>query len=1234
MFRQKTKNLPAKMKSRRRCASRSFIGSSYARRLHVETLEDRRLLAVFSVDNLNDSGAGSLRDAIGMANTTVGSDQITFSVTGTIVLASQLPTITDDLTITGPGQELLTLDAGDGTDDTFATLDGYRIFDIDDGNPSSNLEVTISDLTLTGSDLPGEGGSILSRENLTVANSIISGNSATFGGGILNAGGNLTVRNSTIGGNSAALSGGGILNDGTTHLVDSTIAGNQASNGGGVFNYSGTTTIVNSTLSGNSASGEGGGVFNSSNPPYSNPNIVNIYSSTISGNMASFGGGISNREEVTLNNTIVAKNTASNYSPDIDSFGPENIITGNFNLIGDGSGQFDLVNGFDGNQVGDAGSPIDPLLASLADNGGATQTHALLSASPAINFGDFFFDPNVFTPPLVNDQRGPGFNRVSGAAVDIGAFESQPFDASLLIVTTTVDELDFTNNEVSLREAITSSNENAGADVITFSLLFDTPQTIDLGSQLPTITDDLTINGPGADLLTLDAGDGADNTFGTGDGYRVIGINGFVAGGGGISVELRDLTVTGGDVAGLAGEDLLTFDEEGNGGGIASTEAGLTLERLQIKDNFAFGSGGGVDFSSDYGASIFDFRLAHSSITGNSALGTGGGFAIYGAPYARITTSTISENTATSIIFHPRSGGGGAISDTGLFLVSGSTITGNRGGGFLSGPASVEVVHTIVSHTIIAGNTIGFSGSPDFSDLHGFVNFNFDLDHSLIGSNEGTTLTEAPVGSPDINGNLIGTFANPIDPLLGPLADNGGPTPTHALLPGSPAIDAGVGSVPGATGPTSLYQFEETSTLQAAADAVGSLDGVYQGSVQLEQPTAPGLFGSAAKFDNDPANFIEVIAPGGLPASGLPTSELTVETWVNLDSFVSFGGIAAAAVDNGTEEAGWYFVSRDTQSFAFFLRTDGGGPGNVANTLLETTTLLETGKWYHVVATYDGATARLYVDGIQQASIAQAGDIVYPTTNDSGFVIGKYRDSNDNNPFDGTIDELGIYDRALSPEEVAFHALQGTLDQRGLPRVANGGIALRQDIGAFEVQAAPSADFDTDGDVDGADFLAWQRGFGTQIPNATLADGDADNDQDVDAADLGIWQGQFGSSALPLAASSAGSLKTAAPDAEQALTPPEATSVQNAFSASLIDAAFTAEWLGDVTGEEESPVQDDHVLLESVFSTPPQNVDITITATRTTEHEPIVSSSGEEAGTNNQWLTEELLEKVFGSPQL
>ena len=82
------------------------------------------------------------------------------------------------------------------------------------------------------------------------------------------------------------------------------------------------------------------------------------------------------------------------------------------------------------------------------------------------------------------------------------------------------------------------------------------------------------------------------------------------------------------------------------------------------------------------------------------------------------------------------------------------------------------------------------------------------------------------------------------------------------------------------------------------------------------------------------------------------------------------------------------------------------------------------------------------------------------------------------------------------------------------------------DIGAFEVQVAalPSADFDTDNDIDGKDFLSWQRGYGTTVPNGTIQDGDANNDLGVDAQGLGIWQEQFGTTPVAAVASETSTL--------------------------------------------------------------------------------------------------------------
>jgi hypothetical protein len=133
---------------------------------------------------------------------------------------------------------------------------------------------------------------------------------------------------------------------------------------------------------------------------------------------------------LTLNNTIVAGNFrgASPGSRD-DVF--VNVAFGSFidpgssnNLIGVDTGLSDISNGNSGNQIGTAAVPIDPRLGALANNGGPTKTHFLLSDSPALNAGSNGLALSETGSPLTTDQRGTGFPRINNTRVDIGAFEA------------------------------------------------------------------------------------------------------------------------------------------------------------------------------------------------------------------------------------------------------------------------------------------------------------------------------------------------------------------------------------------------------------------------------------------------------------------------------------------------------------------------------------------------------------------------------------------------------------------------------------------------------------------------------------------------------------------------------------------------------------------------------------------------------------------------------------------
>jgi hypothetical protein len=124
-----------------------------------------------------------------------------------------------------------------------------------------------------------------------------------------------------------------------------------------------------------------------------------------------------------LHNTLIAGNfrDATGTTPD-DVYGSLN-PGGDYNLIGDGTGMTGVSDGVNGNQVGSADAPIDPLLGPLLDNGGPTLTHALLSGSPAIHAGN-----NAYATDW--DQRGPGYPRIVNGIIDIGAFEVQAPAAS------------------------------------------------------------------------------------------------------------------------------------------------------------------------------------------------------------------------------------------------------------------------------------------------------------------------------------------------------------------------------------------------------------------------------------------------------------------------------------------------------------------------------------------------------------------------------------------------------------------------------------------------------------------------------------------------------------------------------------------------------------------------------------------------------------------------------------
>jgi len=568
---------------------------------------------------------------------------------------------------------------------------------------------------------------------LTITNGMAAG---SIGGGILNRG-SLTLSNVTVSGNSASGPGGGIYHDVATdcgptcvrvmQIFSCTISGNSAFEGGGIYNKTGYVALATSTISGNSAVDDG-------SSPGSGGGIYNtdrssfvINSSTISGNSARIGGGGWDG-----GSSVSVGNTiiAGNTAPTCPDF-CGTLASSGFNLIGNTSNTT-ITGTATGNQLN-----VDPLLGPLQDNGGATKTHALRAGSPAVDRGKTSSnstDQRGFTRPVDDPTIA---NATGGDGSDIGAYEVQ---GDLLpgcgnnVVTNNADSglgsLRFVIANVCVGENVTfASSVVSPIDLTSGELLIDKPTTI---------------MGPGANKLTVQRSASAVNDArifditSTGS-VTIAGLTiakGKIAniGAGILNQNASNLTVTGCVITGNAAHSGSRAGS--NGGGIDNESSGtVNLLNSTVSDNTATRDGAGI-FTA---AGIFNVK--NSTISGNTAARSGGGIAAGGT--VNLRSATIADNSA------------------------------NAGGGVHNLGTTINAANTILARNTTA--TIG----PDCNGALTSQGFNF------ISDNAGASIGPAQIT------DQIGTAAMPKDPLLGPLQDNGGPTPTRALLVNSPAIDKG-----------------------------------------------------------------------------------------------------------------------------------------------------------------------------------------------------------------------------------------------------------------------------------------------------------------------------------------------------------------------------------------------------------------------------------------------------------
>jgi uncharacterized repeat protein (TIGR01451 family) len=436
----------------------------------LESLEERLAPAGFRVTSLADSnaaGSGSLRRALTESNATAGPNQINILTPGTYNLTiagdDEGANVTGDLNL---ANQDVTIVNQSGSTVVINQTTNDRVFDISQTGPAIN--VTITGVTIQGGEAEGPGGGILVRgtSSVVLSNDIVQKNSADFGGGIgatdgavaiqnsliannsstfptagrgggglyLNGRGRVTIDNSEFTDNSAAGDGGGLLIRGHAKLTISSCTFNKnraGGNGGGLaLESDGSSDLTDATVSGNSAvTGGGLAVTGAGN--------IALINDTIAFNSAvTAGGAFAISGALAFFNTIVAKNTAAGAFPDVDNSGTAvYMVDWDHNFIGDNTGAADSfpagTPNINSSFVGSAGTPLDPLLEPLADNGGV---RVLPDGSHPLTHQDEANSGNNGVRDRASDHAAPfderGFGALDGHP-DIGAFEFQDFDLAV-----------------------------------------------------------------------------------------------------------------------------------------------------------------------------------------------------------------------------------------------------------------------------------------------------------------------------------------------------------------------------------------------------------------------------------------------------------------------------------------------------------------------------------------------------------------------------------------------------------------------------------------------------------------------------------------------------------------------------------------------------------------------------------------------------------------------------------
>jgi hypothetical protein len=1026
---------------------------------------------------------------------------------------------------------------------------------------SGNMSLEIINSSVDNNVSSGRGGGmeVLGRGAFLLEDSSVSGNTANGhsfsssagGGGIVvesdaaSFGNSLVIRRSKIADNHATFDGGGLhLNETSTlQIEDSEILGNTTNDsGGGIFGSgqyslpagSFPLQIRRTRIVGNGAVGGGNAVHLEGHPyggKFGHGTAAMIESSEISGNQriqstysSNFGAIYARSERLSIIDTVISGNSGTGITFKSSTATTPTLVVTNTTVAGGIISYGGAVQLTDTSVVGSAGTGVYVSGASLdiaggaicdngdrgidADDGDVSVSNANISGNGNVGLyvrhGSLVVESSTISANRSTSDGGGIF--CVGDAVDTLTINKSTISGNEARAGGGI----FTLNDLTMTDSVVSGNRSTderggistNSDLLIIRSEISNNRTTGAssygggiktsGSLLEIRDSDVSNNeamGPGGAIYTyatvqIEGSNFAGNVAGTDGGAIYAGVNAFT---------MLDSTVTGNCATGGAGGGIMsgsvivirdssvTYNVAAlSGGGIAGGNPEIV--RSNIANNSSGQNGGGGIAGYNGTVSIFDSSVTNNSATGIDAHGGG-----VSSRTVNVTQSTISNNRTNGSSGH----GGGIYAQFGLKLDQ-STVANNMamepgsdgGGVYLGGLLSLTA-------TVIADNTSG--------------GINHDVrpagpitaQATLVGDTSGWTTQQLGWFDAGI-GNLRDQNA-----LLGPLAYNGGPVfedgtrmLTHALLSGSPAIDAGDPTV---NGPVATYRFEEVTETLVAEDSAGSNDGMYHGDPLLGAAGAPRAEGTAATFDG--IDDYVTIPPS-------ITEDFSFSLWVKTSQHIS-----------GPVEILRQVAGADSIGFALYM-SNGRPALLVGSTQIASNVTINDGNWHHLAVTRDATTGAraIFVDGVvRDGESATRGPLGVLGTPEEIYVGGS--------PdgwirFEGTMDELLLFDQVLAATEVARLAATElpAFDQRGEPfaRVADGDNVggARIDIGAVEWQVNPlPGDYNFDGIVNAADYSVWRNTLGSTTDSradGTSATTPGAPDGVVDELDYAFWKANFG----------------------------------------------------------------------------------------------------------------------------